>query len=160
MDQAEVTVQRIAAVQQGVSDYGWSASTIERLAKELNISTRTVRRCWDRAVKLTRRAFDPSNVEKMRVRQVMRLETNIANAARTGDYSAAMKGEQVYAQLVGTVAPTNVNVTHNVGVSPALSVKLSGLSVTELTAIAQRRAPDAEPEVVEGELVDAPSDKG
>lgn len=120
----DLAVRRAARVQEVVMLRGWSLGTAAALAEELGVSVRTVRRTWGKVQRWTRAALNPANVERMRVRQLMRLEHTIAAAAAAGEYGAAIKGEQVYAQLTGTIAPTKVEVT-------------GGYSVTHQAAIAR-----------------------
>jgi hypothetical protein len=166
-----LTIDLVAKVQAGVMLDGWSVTTINRLSSELSVSAMTVRRCWARAIAWTRRGLDPSKVESMRARQVARLEHNIAAAARAGDYSAAMKGEQVYGQLVGTIqqpgVKVDVNVQHSTTYNAAVAM-VSGDALSEqhgqvdrLIASRGRLKPaiEAQSTPVADEPTDVPSSK-
>ncbi|GDX83642.1 hypothetical protein LBMAG42_54530 [Deltaproteobacteria bacterium] len=136
---------------------GWSLGTAAALADELGVSVRTVRRTWGRVQRWTRAALNPSDVEAMRVRQLMRLEKTIAAAAAAGQYGAAIKGEQVYGQLTGTIAPAKVEVSGGYSVTHAAAIALvSRLSFDELreqVADLQTTRATLEAQVIEGEAV-------
>ena len=106
-----------------------------KVAEEQNADVRTVRRIWGRVQRWTRAALNPSDVEAMRVRQVMRLEANIAAAAAAGQYGAAFKGEQVYGQLTGTIAAAKVEVSGGYSVTHSAAIaRVSQMSLPELLA--------------------------
>ena len=114
---------------------GWSIATAAALADELGVSLRTVRRQWVKVQRWTRASLNPANVERMRVRQLMRLEHMIAAAAAAGEYGAAIKGEQVYAQLTGTIVSTKVEVSGGYSVTHSAAIaKVSAMSIDELEA--------------------------
>ena len=147
-------LNKVARVDEVMRTKGWSLVVANQLAAELGCSMRTVYNLRNKAQRWTQAHMKTEDVARWRAAQLQLADQAAREALADKDYQAVAKLLQVGAGLAGTIAPTNVNVTHNVGVSPALSVKLSGLTVTELTAIAQRRDPGAEPEVVEGELVE------
>lgn len=149
---------QIARVDEVLREKGWSLRVADDLASELGVDRRTVYRLRNRANRWTQEQLRPQDVDRWRARQLQLADEAARMALAKGDYAGVASLLKVSAGLTGTIAPTNVNVNHTTTVNPALSVKLSGLTVTELTAIAQRRAPDAEPEVVEGELVDPAAD--
>ena len=112
----------------------WSIVTAAALADELGVA-RPARRAWGKVQRWTRASLNPANVERMRVRQLMRLEANIAAAAAAGQYGAAFKGEQVYGQLTGTIAPMKVEVSGGYSVTHQAAIaNVSRLSVDELRA--------------------------
>ena len=139
----DVAVRRAARIQEVVMQRGWSMTTAASLADELGVSVRTVARQWVKVQRWTRASLNPAEVDRMRVHQLMRLEHHIAGAAAKGDYSAAMKGELVYAQLTGTIAPTRVEVRGQVAVEHSAAIAaVSRMTVEELRAIVD--AGDAE----------------
>lgn len=151
---APLMFKRVSRVDEVMRTKGWNLAIVDALAEELGVDRVTVYKLRNRAIQWTQRAIRPENVDAWRAQQVQLLHEAAIGAKNEGKYAEAARCIDVQAKIIGSIAPTNVSVTHNVGVSPALSVKLSGLTVTELTAIAQRRDPGAEPEVVEGELVE------
>ncbi len=131
----DLAIRRAARVQEAVTQKGWSLNTAAALADELGVDVRTVRRIWGRVQRWTRAALNPSDVEAMRVRQLMRLEANIAAAAAAGQYGAAFKGEQVYGQLTGTITAAKVEVSGGYSVTHSAAIaRVSQMSLPELLA--------------------------
>lgn len=132
------TFRQIAHVDEVMRTKGWNAAIVEQIAKELGVDRRTVYRIRARALRWTRGQLRPTDVENWRAQQVQALSETALEARQAGDYAAAAKCYDTQAKIVGTIAPTNVNVNHTTTVSPAMAVRLSGLSVTELQQIAQK----------------------
>ena len=131
----DLALRRAVRIQEVVMLRGWSIATAAALADELGVSLRTVRRQWVKVQRWTRASLNPANVERMRVRQLMRLEHMIAAAAAAGEYGAAIKGEQVYAQLTGTIVSTKVEVSGGYSVTHSAAIaKVSAMSIDELEA--------------------------
>lgn len=148
----DLAVRRAARVQEAVTVRGWSVATAVALADELGVSVRTIRRTWAAIQRWTRASLDPSDVEAMRLRQVVRLEHNIAAAAAAGQYGAAFKGEQVYGQLTGTIAPQKAGGTVGVALPVFLNYPhLATMSAAELEESVARLSATVEVLVNEGE---------
>ena len=151
---APLMFKRISRVDEVMRTEGWNLAIVEKLADELGVDRATVYKLRSRASRWTQSQMRPQDTENWRAQQMQALTDTALEARKNKDYSAAVRAIEVQAKIIGTIAPTNVNVNHTTTVNPALSVKLSGLSVTQLTAIAQRKDPEEAPEVVEAELVE------
>tara|TARA_R110000868_G_scaffold198409_1_gene444716 strand:- start:375 stop:1094 length:720 start_codon:yes stop_codon:yes gene_type:complete len=126
--------QKLQAI---VREHGWSVSTAMIAAEELQVSTRTIQRMWWRGVRWAVEGVNDGTTDDLRARQILRLEETIAAAVREKQYSAAVKGEQVYAMLVGTYAPVQVHHTGAVSVNHSAAIaQVSRLTPEELRALA------------------------
>jgi len=126
--------QKLQAI---VREHGWSTSTAMIAAEELQVSTRTIQRMWWRGVRWAVEGVNDSTTDDLRARQILRLEETIAAAVREKQYGAAVKGEQVYAMLVGTYAPVQVHHSGAVSVNHSAAIaQVSRLTPEELRALA------------------------
>lgn len=153
---APLMFKRVSRVDEVMRTKGWNLSIVDALAEELGVDRVTIYKLRNRAIQWTKRAIRPENVDTWRAQQVQLLHEAAIGAKNEGKYAEAARCVDIQAKIIGTIAPTNVNVNHSVGVSPQLSARMSGLSITELRQLAKPKAADGEsaPEVVEGELVD------
>ena len=126
--------QKLQAI---VREHGWSVSTAMIAAEELQVSTRTIQRMWWRGVRWAVEGVNDGTTDDLRARQILRLEETIAAAVQDKQYGAAVKGEQVYAMLVGTYAPVQVHHTGAVSVNHSAAIaQVSRLTPEELRALA------------------------
>lgn len=135
---APLMFKRVARVDEVMRTEGWSLRIVDRLAEELGVDRATVYKLRRRASQWTQSQMRPGDAENWRAQQMQALTETALEARKAKDYSAAVRAIEVQAKIVGTIAPTNVNVNHTTTVSPAMAVRLSGLSVTELQQIAQK----------------------
>lgn len=131
------TFRRLVVVEGMVHERGWSTATVEALTKELQVNRSTIYDYWRKVKAYTRRGVT-LDIEKWRRQQMIDLDNIKMQAIREKDLPSAIRAIETQAKIVGTIAPTNVNVNHTTTVSPAMAVRLSGLSVTELQQIAQK----------------------
>ena len=131
--------RQIAHVDEVMRTRGWNASIVEQIAKDLGVDRRTVYRIRARALRWTRGQLRPDDVENWRAQQVQALADTALEARQSGDYAAAAKCYDIQAKIVGTIAPTNVNVRHAVTVvDPRLAAEMSRKSVGELEGDVQK----------------------
>jgi hypothetical protein len=127
---------------------GWNLAIVDALAEELNVDRATIYRCRSRAQRWTRDQLRPANIETWRVQQVQFLADTALEARKDKDYGAAARCIDIQAKIIGTIAPTKVDVTSTtrLDVSPAVvalvSERLALASSPRLEAI------EAEAEVV------------
>lgn len=69
-----------------------------------------------------------------RAKQKTRLMRQIMRAERKESWSAVFSGERLYADVAGTIAPTTVNINHNV--VPAFQVAMARLGEAQLRQLA------------------------
>lgn len=136
--QAATMFDQLAIVEETMRVKGWNPRVAEELAVRLGVTRRTVYNIRSRAIQWTKRQLRTEDIEARRAEQYQLADEAARSALAKGDYAGVASLLKVQASLTGTIAPTNVNVNHTTTVSPAMAVRLSGLSVTELQQIAQK----------------------
>lgn len=148
---AEIVYQRVAIVDAMVRKKGWNVGVCNELALTLGVDRRTVYRLRAMANRWTRTHVRPTDIEAFRLQQLVAL-SDISNEAREAkDYSAAVRAIDTQAKIIGTIAPTKVDVNHSVTVNPALVAQMSRLSVDELRTLTDAKNENAAP-IIEAEF--------
>jgi len=149
-----VTLDRLATVERMVIENGgWNTIVCREIAETLGVHTGTVYDYWNQVKRFARRGMS-ADVATWRRQQVANLDNIQMEARKNKDYGSATRAIKVQAEILGTLAATNVNVTATtrIDVSPAV-VDL----VSQRLALASspvRVAIEAEAEVVEAEVGD------
>lgn len=119
---AEMIYQRVAIVDEVMRKKGWNVGVVNELALTLGCDRRAVYRLRNMAISWTRKHLRPTDIAAWRTQQVQAL-ADISNEAReNGDYGAAVRAIRTQAEILGTIAPTKVDVTSTtrLDVSPAV----------------------------------------
>lgn len=137
--------RQIAHVDEVMRTRGWNAKIVEQIAEELGVDRRTVYRIRARALRWTQGQMRPADVENWRAQQVQALADTALEARQNGDYAAAAKCYDIQAKIVGTIAPTKVEVSGTVSHTHDVAIgQVSRLSVDELRALADTQKPAIE----------------
>jgi hypothetical protein len=140
------SLRRLALVEQRtVEAGGWNMQVALALADELDCHYTTVYGYW-RKVKAFARRGVTTDIDKWRRQQIATLDNVQMEARKNKDYSGAVRAIEVQAKIIGTIAPTNVNVNHAVTVvNPALVAQMSRMSVDELRSLTDAKNENAAP---------------
>lgn len=136
---------RIAHVDRVVRERGWSLDTIQKLADDLDCDVRTIYRYWSKARRWTQATLATGDLKRWRTEQVVAL-AEVARLARDEkEYSAATRAIEVQAKIIGTIAPTKVEMSGMVAHVPVLPTvrdaetgERRGLTVDEIEAEVER----------------------
>lgn len=144
-----ITFKQIARVDEVVRTRGWNMAIADSLAEELGVHRRTVYRMKARAQRWTQNQLRPADLDKWRVEQVQFLADTALMARVEGDFTAAARCIDIQAKIIGTIAPTKVEVSGSYSVTHQAAIaRVSHLSPAELLGTAQP-AIEAEFEPVE-----------
>lgn len=136
--------RQIAHVDEVMRTRGWNATIVEQIAKDLGVDRRTVYRIRARALRWTRGQLRPDDVENWRAQQVQALADTALEARQSGDYAAAAKCYDIQAKIVGTIAPTKVDVTHTAVVPANVASVVANMAPEQIRALTERRVIEVE----------------
>lgn len=119
--------------------------TAAELAVELGVDVRTIHRYWEKARRWTRETMKASDVARWRAEQVLQLARIAEEARLDKDYGSAIRALEAQAKIVGTIAPTRVEMSGTVAHVPVLPTirdaetgERRGLTVDEIEAEVER----------------------
>ena len=137
---ASVQFAQIARVDEVVRKRGWNLVVADDLARELGVDRRTIYRHRGRAQAWTQKHLSPQDIERWRLEQVVLLGDTAREARDKGDFAATARCIEIQAKIIGTIAPTKVDVTSTVSVVHSAAVaRLSTLSMDELRQMTEPR---------------------
>lgn len=145
------SLRRLALVEQRtVEAGGWNMQVALALADELDCHYTTVYGYW-RKVKAFARRGVTTDIDKWRRQQIATLDNVQMEARKNKDYSGAVRAIEVQAKIIGTIAPTKVDVSHSVTVNPALVAQMSRMTPDELRKLTDANSPNPTP-IIEAEF--------
>lgn len=138
------TLKRLALVEQRtVEAGGWNMQVALDLADEMGVHYTTVYGYW-RKVKAFARRGVTTDIDKWRRQQIATLDNVQLEARKNKDYGAAVKAIETQAKIIGTIAPTKVDVTHTAVVPANVASVVANMSPAQLQTYDARRIVDVE----------------
>lgn len=141
---APLMFKRIARVDEVMRLEGWNLGIVDRLAEELGVDRATVYKLRRRAEQWTQGQMRPQDSENWRAKQMQALTETALEARKNKDYSAAVRAIEIQAKIVGTIAPTKVDVTHTAVVPANVASVVANMAPEQIRALTERRVIEVE----------------